>query len=985
MVGSSEAERIARAALKRVRRIIRDALATLDVRCEGGIEAEVTRLAQAWHGPGTPDPDEVRAMTAPHRAMRAEADARDAVLEALRGEARARGAAHPERMPIPPLSVRRAWEGGDHEPGLDRVDAFLASEVARGLGDRTVAGVADMVATGHPKALQVLESVTAHLAGPAVVRARILFSHDPATFVRAGHLAGAVGSMTEEARIRQAACDRASEAGRKGSRVLARLTYAEARSRLDASDAEMRAWIASGVLGVSRPRGRDGAGVGGTTFDATLIAAAAAQVATWRRDAPGTARRASRGTTEDAARRAEQRRRASLAREAGLVPLPEGLRVDGLTLSSPDVPFRVAPVLATTPWPATVRTVVRSGAPVAPRTRVTAARRLREHVADAAAEVQRRLDAMVGEGVALAAELAPPRDAAGRATLARHVEEALARTTLSERLRTVDEAFRGEVLDAFVAAATAMLMGDARATLRDRTGLSDYPALFPLARAAGRRLVLHVGPTNSGKTHDAVADLLLAGSGAYLAPLRLMALETFDRMNAAGVPTTMATGEETLDVPGARHVSSTIEMVRTDVAYDVAVIDEAQLVQDRDRGWAWTQAVLGVAARVVHVTGSPDAVPYVARMAALTGETLEVVRHERKTPLSALAEPVAAVAPGDAVVAFSRAEVMRLRQVLGGSHRVATVYGALSPEVRRAEARRFRSGQATVLVATDAIAMGLNLPIRRVLFSSLHKYDGVTRRPLTPSEIRQIAGRAGRYGMGEEGHAGLLSPGLGGHPERAGQVSEALSGSPPPPGDLRLPVMPPWRAVAAVAAELGTEDLTRVLRHVAEVVLGSDPVLRSADLSTVTDVADLVASSGLPLRDRFGYLGCPVDVRDAPTREALRSWSREHAREGRVAPPCCGVVAVPEADEVLERCEAASKLLSAYMWLGRRWPATYVGVDAARAERVRVDALIEGALARKVLCRHCHGCGRLIDPRRLGRECESCAGGPRRLDGPRPR
>ena len=51
-----------------------------------------------------------------------------------------------------------------------------------------------------------------------------------------------------------------------------------------------------------------------------------------------------------------------------------------------------------------------------------------------------------------------------------------------------------------------------------------------------------------------------------------------------------------------------------------------------------------------------------------------------------------------------------------------------------------------VLVATDAVGMGLNLTIQRVIFSSMTKFDGRTRRPLTRSEIKQIGGRAGRFG-----------------------------------------------------------------------------------------------------------------------------------------------------------------------------------------------------------------------------------------------
>ncbi|MFB8828906.1 helicase-related protein [Azotobacter sp. CWF10] len=75
------------------------------------------------------------------------------------------------------------------------------------------------------------------------------------------------------------------------------------------------------------------------------------------------------------------------------------------------------------------------------------------------------------------------------------------------------------------------------------------------------------------------------------------------------------------------------------------------------------------------------------------------------------------------------------------------IYGALSPVVRREQARRFREGEVEIMVATDAIGMGLNLPAHRLYFRTDEKFDGVTVRTLTGQEIKQIAGRAGRYGF----------------------------------------------------------------------------------------------------------------------------------------------------------------------------------------------------------------------------------------------
>ena len=587
-----------------------------------------------------------------------------------------------------------------------------------------------------------------------------------------------------------------------------------------------------------------------------------------------------------------------------------------------------------------------------------------------------RFDEVAGKlALAVADGSATLRGTASPGTLDRHLARAMA--ALSPDGKKLDDdrlvaSFARAIRQACDGVATAAARDDAAADLKRRTGLADYPALFPVARAIRRRIVLHVGPTNSGKTYAAMQDLGAAATGAYLAPLRLMAMEAWDRLNAGGTPTTLSTGEERIERDGDTHVSSTVEMADLSRPVDVAVIDEVQLVLDEDRGWAWTQALFGMPARTLHLAGSDDAVGPVARVAALLGEEVEVVRHERLVPLAAIDGPVAEVLPGDAVVAFTRADALCLRASLSRAHRVATVYGALSPEVRRAEAARFRSGDAEVLVATDAIGLGLNLPIRRVLFSALEKYDGKARRPLTPSEIRQVAGRAGRFGLAEAGWAGVLATSAGGLGGSPGAVARALATRPGASEAARLPVMPPWQAVEAVSAELGTDDLNKVLSHLRDRVLGDDPLFRPADLADSLRIAGLVSAGGLPLRDRFRYLGCPVDEKAVGATADVREWSTAHGAGRQVRPPSCRVLATPDSDAPLQECEAAIKRLTAYLWLAMRFPDTYVGGPFAAEERRRVNGLIESALARRVLHRNCVRCGTRLPPERASHKCIAC-------------
>ena len=284
--------------------------------------------------------------------------------------------------------------------------------------------------------------------------------------------------------------------------------------------------------------------------------------------------------------------------------------------------------------------------------------------------------------------------------------------------------------------------------------------LYPLARGIHRRFILHLGPTNSGKTWESIQRLQTADHGIYLGPLRLLAFEQFEGMNLTDVPCSLVTGEERIMVPGSRVQSSTIEMADLEAEYDIAVIDECQMISDRDRGGAWSAAVLGLCAREIHICASPDAELLLTAMIQDCGDEMSVVRHERMAPLvvedSGFHFP-SGVRKGDALIVFSKARVHALAAELKQmGYRVSLIYGALPPDVRRNQAERFRQGETDIVVSTDAIAMGMNLPIARVVFMESEKYDGDITRPLTDSEIRQIAGRAGRYGQYDIGYVNAL-------------------------------------------------------------------------------------------------------------------------------------------------------------------------------------------------------------------------------------
>ncbi len=283
---------------------------------------------------------------------------------------------------------------------------------------------------------------------------------------------------------------------------------------------------------------------------------------------------------------------------------------------------------------------------------------------------------------------------------------------------------------------------------------------FPEALEMKRHFILHIGPTNRGKTFQALERLKKAESGVYLGPLRLLALEVFEKMNEYGVPCTMLTGQECIARENSRVTASTVEMADFYKDYDIAVIDEAQMAADPERGHCWTKAVLGIRAREIHVCMSPAAEQVIRHLIQVCGDDFEICRYERKTAL--LCEDTAFRFPedvqeGDALVVFSKKSVLDVAGRLEEKGMEASViYGSLPPEIRRRQMQLFAGGQTKVVVATDAIGMGLNLPVRRIVFIQTEKFDGIERRGLSVPEILQIAGRAGRYGLYDTGYVNAM-------------------------------------------------------------------------------------------------------------------------------------------------------------------------------------------------------------------------------------
>ncbi|MGB7339870.1 MAG: helicase-related protein [Phototrophicaceae bacterium] len=297
-----------------------------------------------------------------------------------------------------------------------------------------------------------------------------------------------------------------------------------------------------------------------------------------------------------------------------------------------------------------------------------------------------------------------------------------------------------------------------RAELRAQL-VASFPAWSELDRSK-QLMMLHVGPPNSGKTYDSINRLAEAGNGWYLAPLRLLAWEIFDRLNARGVPCNLLTGEEYIPIEGAQITASTIEMFNPNNPGDVVIIDEAQMLADPDRGWAWTRALMSSTAPEMHVIAPQTAQTLIQKMAEAANMPMGTVVHERLSPIKVADKPwdLRDLPDKTILVAFSRKLVLTLKTRLEKEGRnVSVVYGGLPPEVRRKQAERFANGETEICVATDAVGMGLNLPADHVCFWELEKYDGRGIRQLYSAEVKQIGGRAGRFGISNAGIVGATS------------------------------------------------------------------------------------------------------------------------------------------------------------------------------------------------------------------------------------
>ncbi|EPE02556.1 atp-dependent rna helicase suv3 [Ophiostoma piceae UAMH 11346] len=557
-----------------------------------------------------------------------------------------------------------------------------------------------------------------------------------------------------------------------------------------------------------------------------------------------------------------------------------------------------------------------------------------------------------------------------------------------------------EIRYAFQSFVLRTLLPQASTTLQQNIADFRHPAeWYPATRTMQRVIHVHVGPTNSGKTYHALQALENAKTGIYAGPLRLLAHEIYTRFMAKGKPCALITGEEQrfpmadgtpMDpsspaslsavagkggVADSYFESCTVEMTPLNKRVDVAVIDEIQMIGDSERGWAWTQAFLGVQAREVHLCGEERTVNLIRSLCNQIGDVCHVHYYNRLSGLQTMDKSFGGdfkqLRKGDAVVGFSRIGLHSLKQDIekATGSRCAIVYGSLPPETRAQQAALFNDpdNDYDFLVASDAIGMGLNLEIKRVIFEAATKHDGKSFRNLTVPEIKQIGGRAGRYRSAAQANKTDTSgtDGTGSTPTTRPPRDPNAKGYVTTLEEVDLEIVQNAFNVEAEPLQwAGIQPPTFAIEQFSRYFPPETPfsfiLTRLNELAKVSsrfqlctpneriEVADIIQPYPMSVYDRCIFIASPCVIRDPAQADVLRAMARcvSEMTGG-------GLLDIPELDlEILDKTadtfvggharylwklESLHKGITLYLWLSYR----YSGVFTSQQLAFRVKTMVE--------------------------------------------
>ncbi|KAJ1721621.1 RNA helicase [Coemansia erecta] len=486
---------------------------------------------------------------------------------------------------------------------------------------------------------------------------------------------------------------------------------------------------------------------------------------------------------------------------------------------------------------------------------------------------------------------------------------------------------------------------------------------MPDTRRLPRKIIMHVGPTNSGKTYHALQRLQNSTAGVYCSPLRLLAFEVYQRMNKAGIACELLTGEDrrlpnygddgieptgysTLGTAVTGLTSCTIEMAPLKRC-EVAVIDEIQMIADQHRGWAWTAALLNLPASELHLCGEESAVPIVKRICETLDEDVEVRSYGRlgalQTSKKSLEYDWKRIRPGDCVVTFSRQNIYNVKQTIEAQTglRCAVIYGGLPPEARVEQARLFNEEGTgyDVLVASDAIGMGINLSIKRVVFTALNKFDGGGLRPISVSQTRQIGGRAGRFGSGSEvGEVTTMAP------NELKLLAQSMSVQPPMITAAGL--KPTVEAIETFSHQFPSVPFSQLWPMFRDIATMDDEYFLCS-FADQENIAQAIEDLPMTVRDRYQFLYAPINMREEVVATCVRRYAEyvAYGRQCRVGMVVRMPKSLPTTRESLKIFEQWHRAITLFLWLSYHFPESFVEIEEAMDMKAQCERMILDGLA----------------------------------------
>ncbi|XP_038213774.1 ATP-dependent RNA helicase SUV3 homolog, mitochondrial isoform X2 [Zerene cesonia] len=472
---------------------------------------------------------------------------------------------------------------------------------------------------------------------------------------------------------------------------------------------------------------------------------------------------------------------------------------------------------------------------------------------------------------------------------------------------------------------------------------------------------------------------LTAKSGVYCGPLKLLATEIYHKSNKRGTPCDLITGEErrhasqysTLidgdeekvaesdeqpfllnepELTPSKHVACTVEMTSLNDSYEVAIIDEIQMIGDRGRGWAWTRAVLGLQADEIHLCGEAGAINLVEEICNTTGEEMEIRTYKRLTELKVEDSSLGSldnVKPGDCIVCFNKNDIYSVsRAIEQRGHEVAVIYGSLPPGTKLAQANKFNDPESSckVMVATDAIGLGINLSIRRIIFYSLIKpvvnENGEKEMDvISISQALQIAGRAGRYGSAwETGYVTTFKA------EDLPTLKMLLSKPPDPVTQAGL--HPTSEQMELYAYHLPHASLSSLMDIFVHLCTVDDSLYFMCNTEAFKFLAEMIQHVPLPLRARYVFCCAPINNKlpfvCATFLKMVRQYSRnEPLTKNWLSNVVDWPLPAPKTIMDLVHLEAVFDVLELYLWLSYRFPDMFPDVRLVREMETELDAIIQ--------------------------------------------